>query len=58
MRLNTKKSMLLARRVKGRYGTWQAVRDASQVRDGVFVVEGKRKQPEATKPADKPLAPA
>lgn len=39
MRLNTIKSMKLARRVKGRYGTWQAVREASSVQNGVFVVE-------------------
>lgn len=39
MRLNTVKSIKLARRVKGRYGTWQAVREASSVQNGVFVVE-------------------
>ena len=31
MRVNTSTSMRLARRVKSRYGTWQAVRQASRV---------------------------
>ena len=39
MRLNTTRSMELARRVKGRFGTWQAVRQASRVEDGVYVLE-------------------
>lgn len=38
MRVNTSTSMRLARRVKGRYGTWQAVRQASRVENGVYVV--------------------
>lgn len=41
MRVNTAKSMQLARRVKGRFGTWQAVREASRVENGVYVVDGK-----------------
>lgn len=39
MRVNTTKSMRLARRVKGRFGTWQAVRQASRVENGVYVVD-------------------
>lgn len=39
MRVNTTKSMRLARRVKRQYGTWQAVRLASRVEDGVYVVD-------------------
>lgn len=38
MRLNTAKSMKLARRVKSRFGTWQAVREAAHVKNGVYVV--------------------
>ena len=40
MRVNTARSMQLARRVKGRFGTWQAVREASRVENGVYVVDG------------------
>lgn len=40
MRVNTTRSMQLARRVKGRFGTWQAVREASRVENGVYVVDG------------------
>ena len=39
MRVNTAKSMQLARRVKGHFGTWQAVRQAARVEDGVYVLE-------------------
>lgn len=39
MRLNTAKSMKLARRVKGQYGTWQAVRKAARVENGVYIIE-------------------
>ncbi|WP_201039023.1 hypothetical protein [Sphingobium yanoikuyae] len=39
MRLNTAKSMKLARRVKGQFGTWQAVRKAARVENGVYVIE-------------------
>lgn len=53
MRLNTSKSMRLARRVKGRYGTWQAVREASRVQNGVFVIEAQPKQQEP-EPANRP----
>lgn len=38
MRVNTSTSMRLARRVKNRFGTWQAVRQASRVENGVYVV--------------------
>jgi len=44
MRLNTTKSMKLARRVKREFGTWQAVREASRRENGVYVIEGKREQ--------------
>lgn len=39
MRLNTAKSMKLARRVKGQFGTWQAVRNAARVENGVYIIE-------------------
>jgi hypothetical protein len=39
MRLNTAKSMKLARRVKGQFGTWQAVRQAARVENGVYIIE-------------------
>ncbi|NIJ67244.1 MULTISPECIES: hypothetical protein [unclassified Sphingomonas] len=39
MRVNTAKSMRLARQVKGRFGTWAAVRQASRVENGVYVVD-------------------
>lgn len=39
MRLNTAKSMKLARRVKGQFGTWQAVRKAARVENGVYIIE-------------------
>lgn len=42
MRLNTTKSMKLARRVKGKFGSWQAVRDASRREDGIYVVQPKK----------------
>ncbi len=38
MRVNTSTSMRLARRIKRRYGTWQAVRQASHVENGIYVV--------------------
>jgi hypothetical protein len=57
MRLNTTKSMMLARRVKGRFGTWQAVREASDVQNGVFVVEARTKREDA-KPKARPNVPA
>jgi len=38
MRVNTSTSMRLARRVKNRFGTWQAVRQASRIENGVYVV--------------------
>jgi hypothetical protein len=54
MRLNTTKSMKLARRVKGRYGTWHAVRQASRREDGVYVVEARRDAPERENEEAKP----
>ncbi|WP_233420119.1 hypothetical protein [Sphingomonas paucimobilis] len=36
--MNTSTSMRLARRVKNRFGTWQAVRQASRIENGVYVV--------------------
>lgn len=39
MRVNTAKSIRLARQVKGRFGTWAAVRQASRVENGVYVVD-------------------
>ncbi len=50
MRLNTTKSLKLARHVKGRFGTWNDVRRAARVEDGVYVLE-----PAAALPADEPL---
>lgn len=39
MRVNTTRSLRLARQVKGRFGTWAAVRQASRVENGVYVVD-------------------
>ena len=50
MRLNTTRSMKLARRVKKEFGTWEAVRAASRREDGVYVVQSKKKE------ADQPQA--
>lgn len=47
MRLNTTKSVKLARHMKKRFHTWQGVREASRRENGVYVV-----QPEA-EPAEK-----
>lgn len=40
MRVNTTNSLKLARRVKGQFGTWQAVRQAARVENGVYVLKG------------------
>lgn len=39
MRVNTSESMKLARKVKGRFGTWQDVRAAARVENGVYIIE-------------------
>ena len=43
MRVNTTRSMQLARKVKGRFGTWQAVRQAARIEDGVYVLDTRSK---------------
>lgn len=45
MRVNTSRSMQLARQVKGRFGTWQQVREAARVENGVYVVDGRSASP-------------
>lgn len=56
MRLNTAKSMKLARRVKGQFGTWQAVRKAARVENGVYIIE--RGDAHDEKPSQESLQPA
>lgn len=56
MRLNTAKSMKLARRVKGQFGTWQAVRKAARVENGVYIIE--RGDTHDEKPSQESLQPA
>lgn len=53
MRLNTNRSMKLARRVKQRYGTWQAVREASRVQNGIFVIEAQPQRVQEQEPINR-----
>lgn len=39
MRVNSAESLATARRVYARYGSWQKVREASRLVDGVYVIE-------------------
>lgn len=39
MRVNTTKSLRLASRVKRRYGSWHAVKAASRLENGIYVIE-------------------
>lgn len=39
MRVNTPESLATARRVYARYGSWQKVREASRLVDGVYLIE-------------------
>jgi hypothetical protein len=39
MRVNTDKSMKLARYVKAKYGTWQAMRRAARLEKGIFIID-------------------
>lgn len=39
MRVNTTKSLKLASRIKQRYGSWQAVKAASRLENGIYVLE-------------------
>lgn len=39
MRVNTTKSLRLAARVKQRYGSWQAVKDAARLENGIYIIE-------------------
>ncbi|MFC3696000.1 hypothetical protein ACFOOJ_00925 [Sphingobium xenophagum] len=39
MRVNTAKSMKLARYVKAKYGTWQAMRRAARLENGIFIID-------------------
>ena len=49
MRVNTPRSMQLARQVKGRFGTWQQVLEAARVENGVYVLgPAERKDRRAT----------
>lgn len=38
MRVNTEESIKLGERIHGRFGSWEAARKASQLRDGVYLV--------------------
>jgi hypothetical protein len=38
MRVNTKESIKLGERIHGRFGSWEAARKASRLRDGVYLV--------------------
>lgn len=49
MRLNTTRSLQLARQVKGRFGTWQQVREAARVENGVYVLEPRSRQQEGNR---------
>ena len=39
MRVNTPESLATARRVYARFGSWQKVREASRLVDGVYLIE-------------------
>lgn len=39
MRVNSPESLATASRVFARYGSWQKVREASRLVDGVYVIE-------------------
>jgi hypothetical protein len=54
MRLNTTKSVKLARQMKKRFHTWQGVREASQRENGVYVVRPDAK-PAEKRPEEGPL---
>ena len=49
MRINNAKSLKLARHAKERFGTWNDVRQAARVEDGVYVLE-----PQSSAPAAEP----
>lgn len=46
MRLNTTRSIQLARHVKGRFGTWQQVREAARLENGVYVLDDRAASPD------------
>ncbi len=52
MRLNTTKSLELARQVKAQYGTWAEVIAASRLVDGVYVLSRPPRPREATDGSD------
>lgn len=54
MRVNTSRSMQLARQVKGRFGTWQQVREGASVSNGVYVVDGRNRPSAADAPRNPP----
>lgn len=55
MRLNTTKSLELARQVKAQYGTWAEVIAASRLVDGVYVVSRPPRPRDATDGSDAAL---
>lgn len=57
MRVNTTTSMQLARRIKGKFGTWQAVREAARLEDGVYVLPGRAEdnEPFLAQPQRRPV---
>lgn len=38
MRVNTEESVKLGERIHGRFGSWEAARKASRLRNGVYLV--------------------
>jgi len=42
MRINTVKSIALAERVHKEFGSWSKAREASELRDGVYVLRPRR----------------
>jgi hypothetical protein len=52
MRLNTQKSINAATTVYNRFGSWEAVRGASELRSGVYVIT--RQPAKSNAPTSKP----
>lgn len=47
MRINTDQSIKLGQRLYARYGSWEAVRQASKMRDGAYIVPAEPDQRDA-----------
>lgn len=46
MRVNTDESIKLGERIHGRFGSWEAARKASRLRDGVYLVPAESEKQE------------